>query len=116
MTERPDAAPQDADELTEIVRDLIWAIHHSAQVFKRQTPEMQYRLAWAHNGEDGYIAGEMEGLPVPMRFTDMTVAQLEAAGAKEEWEHYVLLVRVARSEDGEQREARPTTLLGSPHD
>jgi hypothetical protein len=98
----------DDEVWNELVSDLIWAIHHSAQVFKRQVPEEAYRLAWMPSGEDGYIAGEVEGRAIPACFTDRTVAELREAGLRNEQEDYLALVRFAKWESEELRRGRST--------
>lgn len=47
---------------------LLWCVQRSAQVFFREAPEKMCRVAHMPNGQDGYIAGEVEDREIPGTF------------------------------------------------
>ena len=78
----------------ELIRDVIFCVNTAAQLFHRQTPEPAWLIVWHPSGEDGWIAGEVEGLDIPVRTITRKAADLAPDLSRAEAS--IVMVRLAR--------------------
>lgn len=100
-----DTLVTDVFDRDEMLRDIIFCVNTAAQLFYRQVPEEAYLIVWHPSGEDGWIAGEVEGRAVPTRSIERKVSEL-GDGSLSRAESSLVMVRLARLVTDEERKRK----------